>query len=268
MSIETEPKVKMVVNVKKDKVKVRKSNPLKGAIIDVDYNTELTEVFGEEPVDLFSDEFAIIDDENKEVWDNIRLDLEYNQKKANLLKDLEKLEQENALRKNANKYKSHIIDMLKEDIKCNEDAIKKHQDENLRFQQHLNELESITDDNNIMDYLANSFADEVNELINEDTPKPVKSKKQKGCIIDDGKEKPERKPNTKKEEWDNIPEGTEFKMLYNKSGLIYMKSKGKLVRNDTGVEYSGFHQAVTQYALEVKGKKVSLKGWESFERVE
>ena len=212
LRIETEPKVKMTMTVKKDKVKVRKSNPLKGAIIDVDCNTEITEVFGEkegfeEPVDLFSEENAIIDDDNIEVWDDYKQDIVYETEKQKLLKQLELLEKENALRKNAKKYKSHIVDRLNADIKKNEDTIKKLENENLRLQEQLVELETIDDDKVIMDYLAISFADEVNSFINKDTPKPVKAKKIKTPIIDDGKEKPERKSALlRKYQWENLPD--------------------------------------------------------------
>jgi len=247
------------MNTEVKTIKVKKTKQKK--------NIPLIEEVVNEPIDLFKEQ-TIIDEENEEVWDDIKQDIEYETEKQKLLKQLEKLEQENALRKNAKKYKTHIVDMLEADIKSNEDAIQKFQDELLTFKEQLVELETIENDTDIMDYLADKFSEEVNELINDDMPKPIKQKKQKKTVVDDGKEKPERKANTKKEEWDNIPEGTEFRMIYKKSGIMYMKSKGKLVRNDTGVEYTGFHQAVTVYAEELLGKKVSLKGWESFERVE
>ena len=274
LRIETEPKVKMTMTVKKDKVKVRKSNPLKGAIIDVDCNTEITEVFGEkegfeEPVDLFSEENAIIDDDNIEVWDDYKQDIVYETEKQKLLKQLELLEKENALRKNAKKYKSHIVDRLNADIKKNEDTIKKLENENLRLQEQLVELETIDDDKVIMDYLAISFADEVNSFINKDTPKPVKAKKIKTPIIDDGKEKPERKSALlRKYQWENLPDGTEFKLIYKKAGIIYTKTKGKLVRNDTGVEYAGFNEAVNDYQLITYGTKVSLNAWLQFKTID
>ena len=218
----------MNTEVKTIKVKkTKKNNVLKGAIIDIDYNTELKEVFGEEekkPVDLFSNEYH--NDNNEDIvlvgncqgWDDIKQDIEYNEKKANLLKDLEQLEQENALRKNAKKYKTHIVDMLEADIKKNEDTIKKLQDNNLHLQDKLFELESITDDNDIMDYLAGSYADKVNELINDDMPKPIKSK-----------EKTKRKPitsnrkTTPEERWALIKYGSMFRAKHKECILYYIK---------------------------------------------
>ena len=179
------------------------------------------------------------------------------------------MEKENALRKNAKKYKSHIVDRLNADIKKNEDTIKKLENENLRLQEQLVELETIDDDKVIMDYLAISFADEVNSFINKDTPKPVKAKKIKTPIIDDGKEKPERKSALlRKYQWENLPDGTEFKLIYKKAGIIYTKTKGKLVRNDTGVEYAGFNEAVNDYQLITYGTKVSLNAWLQFKTID
>lgn len=295
MNTETETKQKVIV--KKDKVKkvrnLKDIHPLKGAFIDVDFDIELKD----EPVDLFNKEYQ---DENK-IDDNLdnelKEDYEDKLEQQRILKELDEEEerirqkrteilQRNLLRDNAKKYKTHMIDVLTADIKSNIDAIQKIQEqerilkeETALFQKQLAELEVINNDTKIMDYLAENFPDAVNEFIEDEKPKPVKAKKQKGCIIDDGKEKPVkkpkgekkpnslRKPNTKKEEWNNLPEGAEFKMIYNKSGLIYYKEQGKLVRKDTGEVFSGFHQAVTDYAYLDLGKKVSLKGWESFVRV-
>jgi hypothetical protein len=215
----------MNTEVKTIKVKkTKKNNPLKGAIIDIDYNTGLKEVFGEEekePIDLFSKEHTVIDEANEELWEDNKQDIEYNQKKANLLKDLEKLEQENALRKGAKKYKTHIIDILQSNIKSNEDAIKKFQDENLQFQQQLNELGTIENDTDIMDYLADKFSEEVNELINDDMPKPIKSK-----------EKTKRKPitsnrkTTTEERWALIKDGSMFRAKHKEGIRYYLKIAG------------------------------------------
>jgi hypothetical protein len=284
LRIETEPKVKMTMTVKKDKVKVKKSHPLKGAIIDVDCNTELIEVIGEKegfeekPVDLFSEENAIIDDE-KELIEELKKNDDEDMEDLRMLKELEDAEElirqqkqelikKREIKKNANKYKSHIVNMLEKNIESNKEAIKKFQDENLRLQEKLLEIDSITSDTDIMDYLAISFADEFNELIEKDTPKPVKAKKQKSPIVDDGKEKPERKAAIlRKYQWENIPDGTEFELIYKKAGIRYTKSKGKIFRNDTGVEYAGFNEAVNDYQLKTYGKKVSLNAWLQFKHI-
>ena len=236
MNIETEPKVKIVVN--KDKVKVKKSNPLKGAIIDVDTETGMKEVFGEEPVDLFAERYEADTEDEQDLFQELKKNDEEDMDDLRKLQELEDAEElirqqkqelimKREMKKNANKYKSHIIDMLKEDIKCNEDAIKKHQDENLRFQQHLNELETIIDNEKIMDYLADNFNDEVNELVEEDMPKQVKAKKQKKTIVYD--ETPKQKGTRTFIDRKVYPNYLKHKMVFRASGNHKTdKERGKI----------------------------------------
>ena len=286
MNIQTEPKVK--ITVKKDKVKVKKSNPLKGAIIDIDYDTGLKEVFGEEPVDLFSDAKyeAETEDENevsKEIQKQEEEDMEYLQ----MLKELD--DEENRIKQkrqelmivkevkgNANKYKSYIVNKLNENIKSSQDAIKDLQNEILTFQEQLKELEPIQKDTEIMNYLTDNFGNEINELLEKDMPKEFKPKKKKSPIVDDGKEKPkgtrtfiDRKV---------YPEYLKHKMVFTASGnhktdkrptakvtmdIIFNAETKKFYNMDTDTEYNLLQDANREWCNK-RGYEKLGNAWEDF----
>lgn len=256
--IEMNAEVKKII-VKKDKVKVKRSNPLKGAIIDIDYDTGLKEVFGDNEDDIVFQNISLekaveicqvinegIEDEQKQLdlfskeynnnedeFEDDKQDREYYEKKQKLLKDLEELEKKELMRKGAKKYKSHIVEMLEANIKSNENAIKKFQDENLQYQQQLNDLEPIELDADIMDYLEDNFSEEVNELIEKNTykHKPIKTKKKKSPIVD------EKEWNCRKK----YDRETQFKQIPNEV-VIYLSYKGNKTifkKTDKGLEQDG-----------------------------
>jgi len=139
----------------------------------------------------------------------------YFEEEQKLLKQLEELRQKKLLETNAKKYKTHIIDKLETDINRNEDTIKKLQDENLQLQDKLAELKSIDDDNDIMVYLADCYADEVNELINSNKTKQVKPTK---------KQITNYKKTTPEQRWELIEKGSMF--IAKHKGVVRYYYKG------------------------------------------
>ena len=161
--------------------------------------------------------------------------------------------------------------MLNRDIKSNEDAIKKHQDENLRFQQHLNELEPMEFDADIMDYLADNFNDEVNELVENENvynPKPVKAKRKPATKGGQPAFKGRRQTTTE-ERWNLLETGSMFRAKHKEVIRYYMKvAEGKVAECDKegnlNIEKDSFenNQDAANDFRKIANISYSISGWE------
>jgi hypothetical protein len=313
---EMNTEVKKII-VKKDKVKVKKTKQHKEELKDLNLEFEEEVKVEEEKVEELKVEEEEVEEEEveEEKVEEEKVEEEIDEEVQILLRiekerqNLEFVRQKKALKKNAGKYAESIQEMLIADIehnkKCIEECYKVIQnltEESDECKKHLKELIHLKDEEDIMNYLADNFSEAVNEMIEEEKPKPISKPKSKsksktkkiksniveadnvtdlfkqlgGFDVEEGEmssissvEPTIKNPRKdRKTEWNNMPDGTKFKMIYRKSGLIYFKSGDYLVRESDKTMYPSFHQAVTDYAYEVLGKKVSLKGWESFVRLD
>ena len=70
----------------------------------------------------------------------------------------------------------------------------------------------------------------------------------------------------RKEEWDALPEGTQFELKYNKSGRIYTKQGNGLVDAD-GIQYKSLNDAVRKYKASIGDTKQFGSAWSMFKIV-
>jgi hypothetical protein len=114
------------------------------------------------------------EEEEEEVDEEKQILLEIEERR----KKLEFVRQKKALKKNAGKYAEKIKDMLNHNIEFNKKSIEesyktiqKLSQENDDYEEMLTDLNELKDEEDIMNYLADNFGEEVNEMINEETPK-------------------------------------------------------------------------------------------------
>jgi len=151
-----------------------------------DLNLEFEKEYEEEEeVEEEEVEEEEVEEEEVDEEEQILLEIEERRKK------LEFVRQKKALKKNAGKYAEKIQNMLIDNIEFNKKSIEecyksiqKLTEESDDCKKHLKELIHLTDDEDIMNYLSDNFSEEVNEIIEEEKPKPMsKSNKIKSPIV-------------------------------------------------------------------------------------
>jgi hypothetical protein len=208
----------------------------------------------------------------EEVVENFDAELEAQEK---IIKEAqEKTEQirlKKQLTEKGTEFLAKIADRKRRSLKNAEERMKEAMEawekEIAEIEGELETIEEVEEDK-IMDFLADDYADEVNGFLAEiypETKKETKKATKKATKKDDDDDETDKSKAIKerKDQWSNIPEGTKLEMMYNKSGRIYTKTGNGLVDAD-GNEYKSMNDAIRKYNQERGVLKSFGSAWNLF----